>query len=308
MKKQVIGYLVVGCLLSGVPQISIAASGAAGHLYEQAVKAYASGHSDQALDLFQKAVRVDHRYADAFYNMGTIYYQQNNYEQAANSFLRVLELNPKDSQAKYNLALAQEQLQKYAQAVRVLSEIPASDPHYMRVQKKLTDLKGKLKDQEFIVPATTVEKTAVIQKPKPKAKPLPPKPTEPIDTKGSIENYAEGFAGPTGMALGPNNQLYVANYSKNRIDRVSSNGEPLAFFDEEGLKGPIGMVYNAQRDEFYVANYLDNNVVKITSTGKLSVLSSDLNKPYNLILDSKNHLLYVSEQGTNRVSKIHLTP
>ena len=54
----------------------------------------------------------------------------------------------------------------------------------------------------------------------------------------------------------------------------------------------------------YVSNYNSNNVVKITPTGVISVLISNVPKPYGVHINGD--LLFVSSQGSNSVLRYKL--
>jgi Tfp pilus assembly protein PilF len=115
-----------------------------------------------------------------------------------------------------------------------------------------------------------------------------------------------GHSGPTGMVMGPDNALYVANYLKNALYKVSTTSDTKALVTQEGLNGPIGLVWNPTRQEWYVANYKSNSVARIQRNGKASTLASNLHKPYMLLLDEPTQTLYVSEQASNSIARIKL--
>jgi DNA-binding beta-propeller fold protein YncE len=106
--------------------------------------------------------------------------------------------------------------------------------------------------------------------------------------------------------LGPEGYLYVANYSKNLIYKVSATGDKTVFAKSDLLGGPIGLTFNPKTQDMYVANYLKNTVSKVSAKGEVSTIANGLSKPYNLFLDTYNNVLYVGEQETNSISKIEL--
>ena len=281
--------LMLAVLVLVAVQPAFAASPQAVRFYNKGIDAYGQGETDKALGFFQKAVDADNQYADAYYNLGSIWYQQGNYTQARDAFGRTVELNPSDVQARYNMGLTLEKLAQYDDAVRYFMQVPPSHEKYQKAKEKVAQLKPYLKNPE----------TATIQ-------PQPVRPKASPPAKIAVGTFAKGFYGPTGMTIGPGGFMYVANYSKNAIYKVGASGEKALFAQSEQLQGPIGLTYDTQTGDMYVANYLKNSVSRVNAEGQVSVLASGLKKPYNLFLDTTNHVLYVSEQETNTISKIQL--
>lgn len=339
MRNRLFPLLALGLIMMSQPWV-FADPLDANRLYNQGVDFYGKGNTQQAIQLFEKALREDPKYVDAYYNLGSVYFQTQQYEKSRNAFSRVLELNPTDSQAKYNLALALEKLGQSDRAIATLRTIDASDRKYLQASQKLEQLQGQLQSKARTSQSTTktttwkpdtrprnngffnwgdrdispssknAGKSSTASRNPVKSPVKPPKAVEAKkdESKKTVETYANGFFGPTGMALTPDGSLLVANYSKNLIYRVTPSGDKTVYAEGEGLQGPLGLAFDSANGVLYVANYLGSNVVRITPMGKVSVLASGLNKPYNLLLDAQKKLLYVTEQETNTVSKILLNP
>ncbi|MBK8190090.1 MAG: tetratricopeptide repeat protein [Vampirovibrionales bacterium] len=261
----------------------------AARLYNQALDRVGKGDTPGGISLFEQAAAADPNYADSFYNLGTLYFKQRQYAQATTAFQRTLQLNPGDQQARFSLALSYEQQSRFAEAAETLRQIPPNDSHYGTAQTKIPQLEAALKTWR---PQTQ----ASAQKP----------PAAKTPAKVGLERFAQGFFGPTGLAMGRDGSLFVANYSKNQIFRIAPDGAKSVFTQSDLLKGPVGLVYNSALNEFYVANYLGANIVRISADGRASVMVSGLKKPYYLLLDSPHNQLYVSEQDTNTVTRIRL--
>jgi tetratricopeptide (TPR) repeat protein len=291
LKQATLPLLAAGLMLSAAPALA-QNSPEAIRSYNQGIEAYSQGHNAEALKFFAKAVQTDPGYGDAYYNMGSIYYQNQQYTDAASMFQKAVKISPNDGQAKYNLALSLEKLKRYDEAVAVLSKIPSTDPRYAQARMKIDEL-----------PTLKPHNTSVVNtKPAPGATPA-----KPAATKLSTQVFSKGYDGPTGIAIGPGGFMYVANYSKNTIYKVGASGEKSVFAQGEGIKGPIGLIYNGKANELYVANYLMGSVARINASGKASTLVSGLNKPYNLFLDTINNVLYISEQDpANQISRVML--
>ncbi len=266
----------------------------AARIYNQGLEQYKKGNTRAALDLFDTAIRVDPSYQDAYYNSGTIHFKEKRYPQAESAFRRAIELNPRDDQAKFSLGLVYERQGKKAEAQNILRFITPQDPNYLAAQDLLKKLNG---GQEFKAPSARHVQNGSGQAS-----------LQVSPAKLSVDTVAKGFFGPTGMAVGEDGSLFVANYSKHSIYKVDGKGKKIVFAQDKGLKGPVGLVYNPALREFYVANYLGNTISRISLNGKVTTLASGLKKPYYLMLDAIHNALYISEQESNTVSRIRLKP
>lgn len=286
-------------------------------LYQQAIEANAQGRSEAALQLFEQAAVAEPTYANTFFNMGLLQYRKQNYQKAQQAFVRSAELSPTDGESWYNLGLAYEKLNNPAQAMASWQRIPPGNARYANAQDKLAELQ-RAKSSVASSPATTTTKpvatnAATSTSVKPTTTPAiatKPTPTKPLTTfkAGAVEVVAKDFAGPTGIAIANDGTLLVANYSKNLIERVSATGQKTVWVKDGGLNGPVGMAYDSRNQTLYVANYLGNSITRVDAAGKTSALVSNLKKPYFLKLDTNSNTLYVTEQETNSMSRIRLTP
>lgn len=287
--------------------------------YNQAIDAYNQGNANKALSLFEKATSLDANYADAYYNIGSIYYQKAQYPRAEAAFRKAVTLMPNDGQAKYNLAMALEKLNKPQDAIRYYQQVPTTDRKYAQARKKIELINQQL--AQAVMPTTNPmpanpgqlnnqlmqdeQRLAEMAR----QQQVATQPVMPISidySKLSVKPFSKGFFGPTGMTIGPGGYLFVANYSKNAVYKVSATGDKTVFASSESLGGPIGLTFNPKTQDMYVANYSKNSVARISPKGDVTVIATGLSKPYNLFLDTYNNVLYVSEQETNAVSKIEL--
>ena len=84
------------------------------------------GRVDEAIEQFQKAVRINPRYAEARSNFGAALFQKGQVEDAILQYTRALQINPNYAQAIYNLGLAlfqkgqvDDAISQYTRAVRI---------------------------------------------------------------------------------------------------------------------------------------------------------------------------------------------
>jgi DNA-binding beta-propeller fold protein YncE len=121
-----------------------------------------------------------------------------------------------------------------------------------------------------------------------------------------------GLHGPTGMAYGPDGNLYVANatYGANNIVEFNGlTGAPIGTF-VSGLNGPTGLRYDAFDGNFYAANFgsfSGNTVSKISTSGTvLGNFGTGHQSPTSVAVDGGGNI-YVSEFGAGQVKKFDAT-
>jgi polysaccharide export outer membrane protein len=81
-------------------------------LYAEGVKYALAGLYSQAAQLFQQAVKLDPKFADAHFALGHAYYDLGRWQQAVESFKRAVDLNPHDLEAQDRLSYARDMLAK----------------------------------------------------------------------------------------------------------------------------------------------------------------------------------------------------
>ena len=128
------------------------------------------------------------------------------------------------------------------------------------------------------------------------------KKSEPAKTEQTNAMYND-IASPTGIASDKNGNVYVACFSDNMIYKITPDGKKIIFIKDAKISGPIDMV-NDDAGNIYVSNYNSNNVIKITPAGVITVLISNIQKPYGVHINGD--FLYVSSQGSNSVLKYKL--
>jgi protein involved in polysaccharide export with SLBB domain len=102
--------------------VSPEARAEAKRLYREGVKYGLAGLYLQAIEIFQRVVRLDPNFADAHFALGHAYFDAKQWKNAVWSFERAVELNPKDREAQDRLALARTMAHGGSQSVPSRSE------------------------------------------------------------------------------------------------------------------------------------------------------------------------------------------
>lgn len=121
--------------------------------------------------------------------------------------------------------------------------------------------------------------------------------------------------GPTGLALGHDGALYVADTVSNRIAKIgaadrrkTSAGIGLTLTQNGGLNGPLGLAL-APNGDILAANANDGNLVEITPHG--AQFSPKLVEPigagslFGLVSAPKGSGVYFVDDGTNALNLLH---
>jgi len=138
--------------------------------------------------------------------------------------------------------------------------------------------------------------------------------------------------GPTGLAIDAAGKLYIADFSNNRVRRVSGGtistvaGNGTCGFSGDGGKATLAMLCNPagvaadKKSNFYIGDYANSRVRIVNSAGTITTFAGTGNAGYNgnaLAATSTNldlptdvgvspaGLVYVVDDGQYRVRKIH---
>lgn len=297
----IVALTLTVCNMLGSPAVN---AQTAAELFDMGQDAYKNGDIQQAIDYFKQTTQKDANYADAFYNLGALYYNQQRYSEALEAFNKVLQINPNDIAARYETGLVYEKLGRIPEAIAAFEMISPTSSRYSMAVEKISRLRGA--QTKTTTSSAKTEKAASDKKTPDSTtstKTEPP-PANPAGSK--VQEFVTGFSGPTGVAVDAKGVLYVANFSKNTIYKVTPKGEKKLLASGTGINGPVGMTIDRKTGDLYIANHLDNTVSRISPDGKVTVVATGLKKPYNIFLDEAQRFLYVSQQETNSIARIQL--
>jgi glucose/arabinose dehydrogenase len=104
------------------------------------------------------------------------------------------------------------------------------------------------------------------------------------------------------LVFGPDGNLYVSDFTNDRVLRHNGAGGFEAFASGSGLDGPTGLVFGPD-GYLYVSSYNTDQVLRYTATGtfdKVFASGSGLDGSQGLLFGPDNNL-YVSGEGTDGV-------
>ena len=250
--------------------------------YNMGVDFYKVGKYEQAMASFRKAIDLEPDYIDAYYNLGSILEFLKQDDAALTVFKQIVVRKPTDYEALYKAAKLSQKLGETENAKQYLSLIPPSSPMYKKGQEVAYLMNTDMQ---------TIKKSDA---------------AETVNEENKFYNNSsvyENILSPTGMTTDKDGNLYVARYSDNSIYKITPSGQRIIFLKDSRLNGPIGMVSDLAGN-IYVANYNNNNVLKITPSGGVSVLLTNIQKPYGLHISG--NMLFVSSQGGNSIVRYKL--
>ncbi len=250
--------------------------------YNQGIDFYKIGQYDRAMASFRQAINIDPNYIDAYYNLGSILEYLKQDEAALAVFKQIIVRKPDDYESVYKAANLSNKLGQTDKAKSYLSLIPPESSIYTRAQQLATSMNT---DMQTI----KADEAKAAEASKPKIE----------QTNGMYNNIAS----PTGITTDNNGNVFVACFADNMIYKITPDGKRIVYVKDAKINGPIGMVSD-NNGNIYVSNYNSNNVVKITPTGVISVLISNVQKPYGVHINGD--LLFVSSQGSNSVLRYKL--
>ncbi len=307
---------------------------ASASVYNLGLKSYEQGDIPSAISFFKRAIDLDPTFVDAYYNLGAIYKKQKSYSEATNLFHKAVDLNPKDTEALYELSACYFASRDYQNAKKYYSQIPTSFNKYPEVVKNLKAI------DDFLAGGNVEQKNVIANQPKKEGSDIdiaqaqllantltkePEKQKENIPVvnkndsgnllvnalamsdkeqlKDPIRIVGSSFNGPTGIAKDSKNNLYIANFSNDSIERIKPDGTKEIFIDKVGLLGPVGVAID-DSDNLYIANYNGNSIAKVSPERMVTIIIDKIVRPYYLYFDKSTAKLFATVQGNDSLIEI----
>ena len=309
---------------------------ASASLYNLGLKSYEHGDIKSAISFFKRAIDLDPEFVDAYYNLGVIFKKQKDFALAIDAFEKASNINREDHEVTFELGSCYLEEKNYQAAKKYFSLIPSNFPKYSEAKQKielanqyLTDInnQGSTNGTAVVISNPSKEFQAQLladtlakaedknsNNPKNIEASAPNNQAQLVINnlaKPSKENLVpqmkiitSNFNGPTGIAKDSRNNIYIGNFSNDKIERITSDGKREVFFEKNGIKGPVGLAIDGN-DNLYVANYGGDSIIKITQNKEVSVISNKVVRPYYLLYDPFSNKLFVTVQGNDALVEIN---
>ena len=243
--------------------------------YNTGLDYYKSGQYDKAMASFRKAIDIDPNYINAYYNLGSILEYLQQYDAALTVFKQIIVRDPEDYESVYKAAELSIKTGNNQNAVSFISLIPEQSNLYAKAQQLLSTLNTSAADNY----------SASYQE-------------SPNNISFKSVGAYNDVSSPTGITTDNRGNIYAASFSENIVYKITPDGKKVVFLKDERLNGPIDMVSDSQGN-IYISNYNSNNILKVGAAGDISVLLSNVEKPYGLHVH--HNVLFISSQGTNSI-------
>lgn len=277
MKKKIFILLTV-LFLSASKLIAAPINTEAILQYNQGIDYYKIGQYDEAVTAFRTAIKIDPNYIDAYYNLGSVLEYLQQYDAALAVFKQIIVRKPDDYDSVYKAAWLSCKLGETQKAKMYLSIIPPDCARAKDAKALAEQLNIALAGQQSVSlqPKQSINKTS-----------------------GLFQN----ISAPTGIASDKNGNLYIAEYNNNTILKVTTDDKRIVYLKDPQISGPVGLAFD-NSGNLYIANYSKDNILKVSPLGEISVLISNVKKPYYLYIN--NGMLFVSCQGSDSVLRYKL--
>ena len=130
--------------------------------YNKALDLYIKGNTTDAIKEFEKAVKLDPEFADAYYNLGSIYRYTGDLNKAEEAFQKVLSINNNDTSVNYDLGLIYIQKKDYKKALSFLKLVNQRSDKYRDAQLKIKTLTEEMKINDIVADSGSAKDTTVV--------------------------------------------------------------------------------------------------------------------------------------------------
>ena len=268
-------------------------------LYNLGIDYYSQNQVQKSMEYFKKAISIDPKFYEAYYNLAQIQASYGYIDSAIKSYEKVVQLKPDDYESIYELGKLLYKRGYLNKAISYLDKVPLNEDVYTQV----LELENKIKKRQAELIAIQKQKEAAQAQLQNKIETTQPVSVEQKNTAPQ-NNVVVNLRAPSGVAADSQGNIYAASFSDNKVYRISPDGTKSVYVESVNLGGPVGIAID-DFDNLYVANYTKNNILKVTQSGVISEFAK-IRKPYCIGVDKARKLLIVSEQDTNNILKFEL--
>ncbi|NKB89314.1 MAG: hypothetical protein GKS06_13935 [Acidobacteria bacterium] len=115
-----------------------------------------------------------------------------------------------------------------------------------------------------------------------------------------VASGAGGLVGPTGIAFGPDGDLYVGSSGSNQVLRFDGDtGEPIDVFTKSAIERPFSIIFSPDGDLLVSSR---DQILRINPEGQIlgeAVVSDKLRQPIGLRFGPENKLYVANSRGDN---------
>ena len=246
--------------------------------YNQGIDFYNSNEIQNSINSFKKAIELDSKFYEAYYNLAKIQESYKYYNDAIATYEKLIEIMPEDYESMYNLGNLLYKRGYLKKSLTYLDRIPNYSEYFNSAEKLIDTVEKRQIEvaQEQKLKENTLKKSSLF----------------------------ENIQAPSGVAVDKQGNVYVASFSQNAVYRITPENVKTTFVGPNNLGGPVGIAIDNENN-IYIANYTKGNVIKAAPDGKVDILLL-VKKPYCLNVDDKNQKLLITEQEKNTVIKFDL--
>ena len=246
--------------------------------YNNGIDYYKIGQYDEAIGAFRTAIRLDPNYIDAYYNLGSVLEYLQQYDAALAVFKQIIVRKPDDYDSVYKAAWLSYKLGENQKAKTYLTIIPQNSARAQDAQTLAEQLNYSLTAQKPVV-------------------------SKPKSSLSQTSGIYQSISAPTGITTDTEGNVYVAEFNNNNIIKITPDEKKIVYVKDPKINGPIGLAFDKSKN-MYIANYNKDNVLKVSDLGEISVLISNVKKPYYLYIEG--NILFISCQGSDSVLRYKL--
>ena len=121
-------------------------------IYNQAKSAAQQGQTEQAMEFYRTAIRLDPNYGEALTGLGALLLMQKNFEGAQPLFEKALSIDPNHATALINLSMIDQARGDNESALKRLQTVIARNPEYAEAHLNMGSLLGSMKKHADAIP------------------------------------------------------------------------------------------------------------------------------------------------------------